>query len=39
MPTLEELTGENDFAKECLYALSSAKPLGTTKIDVTKFIY
>lgn len=38
MLALKELTEENDSVKEHLYALSSAKPLGTTKIYVTKFI-
>ena len=39
MPTLKELTEEDDSAEEHLYALSSEKPPGATKIDVTKFVY
>ena len=37
MPTLKEFT-EDDSAEEHLYALSSEKPPGATKIEVMKFI-
>ena len=39
MPSLKELTEEDDSAEEYLYALSSEKPPGATKIEGTKFIY
>ena len=38
MATLKEFT-EDDSAEEHLYALSSEKPPGATKIEVMKFIY